>query len=127
MMDQPSLRELLDAVREFLEKKAMPELKGHTAFHARVAANALAVASRQLEHGADAEREELARLQALLGQNGTLEELNRVLCHAIRSGNIDPCSPELQHHLEQTTRAKIKIDQPGYSGLRIAQERDSKP
>ena len=125
MMDQPSLRELIDAVREFLEKKAMPELMGHTAFHARVAANALAIASRQLEHGADTEREELARLQSLLGRSGTLEELNRALCEAIRSGNVDLVAPDLRHHLEQTTRAKIEIDQPGYSGLRIAKEHDA--
>jgi hypothetical protein len=126
MADQPSLRELVDAVREFLEKTAMPELKGHTAFHARVAANALAIASRQLEHGADAEREELARLQALLGESGTLEELSRMLCQVIRSGDIDLASPELRNHLERTARAQIEIDQPGYSGLRIARERDAK-
>ena len=38
MMDQPSMLELVSAVREFIETRAMPELKGHTAFHARVAA-----------------------------------------------------------------------------------------
>ena len=41
MMDQPSTLELVRAVRDFIETRAMPELKGQTAFHARVAANAL--------------------------------------------------------------------------------------
>jgi len=124
MMDQPSMRELVEAVREFLEQKAMPELKGHNAFHARVAANALAIVARQLEQGPQAEAAELERLRALLGRDGTPEELNRALCQAIRSSELDVLSPELQQHLERTARAKIEIDQPNYSGLRIARERD---
>ena len=124
-MDQPSLRELVDAVREFIDTTAMPELKGHTAFHARVAANALGIVSRQLERGAAADTAELQRLRAVLGREGTLEELNRMLCEAIRSGAVEIVSPSLQQHLELTTRDKIEIDQPGYSGLRIARERDA--
>jgi hypothetical protein len=121
MMDQPSIRELVEAVREFLETRAMPELKGHTAFHARVAANALGIVSRQLEQGPHAAEEERARLVALLGQGGSLEELNRALCKQIRDGAID--SPALQKHLELTTLDKVAIDQPNYSGLKIAQTR----
>lgn len=126
MMDQPSMRELVDAVRAFLENRAMPELKGHTAFHARIAANALALVSRQLERGVEAEAEELAALRALLKQDDGLEDLNRALCRAIRSGQIDLKSAALREHLERTTRAKIEIDQPAYSGLKIARERDAK-
>src|ERR1051325_11505604 len=107
MMDQPSLAELVKAVRDFLENKALPELKGHTAFHARVAANALAIAARQLELGDGADEAELKRLQALLGRDGTLEELNRALCRAIKEGALDIDSPELQRHLEATTHAKV--------------------
>jgi hypothetical protein len=121
MMDQPSIRELVDAVREFLEKRAMPELKGHTAFHARVAANALGIVSRQLEQGPHAAEEERARLVALLGQEGSLDDLNRALCKQIREGAID--SPALHKHLELTTLDKVAIDQPNYSGLKIAQTR----
>ena len=40
MYDHPEIGELVAAVREFLERRALPELEGHTAFHARVAANA---------------------------------------------------------------------------------------
>ncbi|HTQ13419.1 MAG TPA: DUF6285 domain-containing protein [Rhizomicrobium sp.] len=115
MMDQPSIKELVDAVRDFLEKRAMPELKGHTAFHARVAANALGIVSRQLEHGAAMDAVERARLTALLGHDGTLEALNRELCAAIRGG-LD--SPELRDHLERTVRDKVAIDQPNYAGAK---------
>ena len=125
-MDQPSMRELVDAVREFLETRAMPELKGHTAFHARVATNALAIVSRELEKGETSAQEERTRLGALLGHDGTLDELNRELCKRIRDGKFTMATPGLVAHLDKTTRDKIAIDQPGYSGLKIALERSEK-
>lgn len=117
MMDQPHIRELVEAVRSFLEEHAMPELKGHTAFHARVAANALGIVARQLELGPRADAAELARLGSLLGQDGTLEDLNRELCRRIRSGEIGLDTPGFAEHLDATTRDKVAIDQPGHSGL----------
>jgi hypothetical protein len=118
MMDQPSMRELVEAVRDFLEQKAMPELKGHTAFHARVAANALAIVVRELEQGPQSAKGELERLRRLLGHDGTLDELNRELCKRIRDGAFTLDTPGLGEHLTITTREKVAIDQPGYSGLK---------
>lgn len=120
MMDQPSIRELVDAVKDFLETKAMPELKGHTAFHARVAANALGIVSRELERGTQANEAEAERLKSLIGRNGTLDELNRELCVRIRDGRIAIDSDALRQHLELTTLEKVAIDQPNYSGLKLA-------
>lgn len=60
MMDKPTLLEIVTAVREFIEQKAIPALSGHTAFHARVAANALAIAERHAQ--------QLPRLTVLLDQ-----------------------------------------------------------
>ncbi len=118
MMDQPSILELVSAVREFIETRAMPELKGHTAFHARVAANALAIVARELEHAGASGEAERARLIALLGHEGTLMELHRSLCGHIRAGAIDLGTPGLAEHLVATTRDKVAIDQPNYSGLK---------
>ena len=117
-MDQPSMLELVDAVRAFIEQRAMPELKGHTAFHARVAANALGIVSRELKLGPAATLEERKRLTALLGHEGSLEDLNRELCRKIREDTIGLESTELKKHLDVTTRDKVEIDQPTYSGLR---------
>jgi hypothetical protein len=118
MMDQPSMRELVEAVRDFIEQKAMPELKGHTAFHARVAANALSIVARELELGPRSADGEHARLRALLGHDGTLVELNRELCKRLRSGEFTLETQGLAQHLTITTREKVGIDQPGYAGLR---------
>jgi hypothetical protein len=123
MMDQPSLLELVKAVQSFIETKAMPELKGHTAFHARVAANALGIVARELELGPKAANTEKAQLATLLGHSGSLEDLNRELCHRIRNGKIDIESDALRQHLELTTLDKVGIDQPNYSGLKIARTR----
>ncbi len=117
MMDQPSMHELVVAVRDFLEQKAMPELKGHTAFHARVAANALGIVARELEAGGASAETEQARLAKLLGHDGTLMDLNRELCAQIRGGKIRLETPGLTDHLLATTRDKVAIDQPNYSGL----------
>jgi hypothetical protein len=106
----------VSAVRDFLERQAMPKLEGHTAFHARVAVNALAIVERQLRLAPDAEAAERERLRALLGRDGTLDALNRELCTRIRAGEIGPSTPGLCAHLRETTLAKLAVDQPKYSG-----------
>ena len=122
MMDQPSVLELVVAVRDFLEQKAMPELKGHTAFHARVAANALGIVARELEFGPKANAGEVERLEAMLGMKGSLEALNRELCRRIRSGDIGMTTPGLGAHMRASTIDKVGIDQPTYSGFKAAQK-----
>jgi hypothetical protein len=117
MMDQPSAAELVTAVREFLEKHAIPQLAGRTAFHGRVAANALAIVARELEHGPAASEAERTSLEALLGMDGTLEELNRELCRRLRVGQLDPLDQGLARHLVRATLAKVAIDQPSYAGF----------
>lgn len=120
MQDKPSAIELIEAVANFIREHAMPQLQGHTAFHARVAANALDIVRRELEVAPVAQTQELARLTALLGHEGTLEELNRELCSQIESGDLTLESPGLGDHLWQLTLTKLAIDQPNYSGYRRA-------
>lgn len=122
MQDAPTTRELIEAVRGFLEEKAMAELKGHSAFHARVAANALAIVERELELGPDARAAEHARLTALLGHDAALDNLNAELARKIRLGEITLETSGLRDHLWRTTMDKLAIDQPRYSGYRKALE-----
>jgi hypothetical protein len=120
MQDQPSAIELLRALRSFVEDEATPQLKGRAAFHARVAGNVLGILERGLELGPEQDAAERSRLEALLGQRGSLEELNRELCRRIRSGEMDLDTPELTAHLRETTLAKLAVDQPGYAAYRRA-------
>ncbi|HXB48465.1 MAG TPA: phosphotransferase [Streptosporangiaceae bacterium] len=48
---RPTASELLEAVREYLLGSVMPATTGQLAFHARVAANALAIVARELDLG----------------------------------------------------------------------------
>jgi aminoglycoside phosphotransferase (APT) family kinase protein len=48
---RPTASELLEAVREYLLGSVLPQTSGQLSFHARVAANALAIAARELELG----------------------------------------------------------------------------
>ena len=65
MHDAPSQKEMLTAVKAFIDDTAMPALKGHAAFHARVASNVLATVLRELEIRPAAESDEQQRLVAL--------------------------------------------------------------
>ncbi|MBI1252855.1 MAG: hypothetical protein GC196_00735 [Hyphomonas sp.] len=121
MHDAPSAKELIEAVKAFIDKTAAPQLTGHAAFHARVASNALATVLRELEIRPAAEAEEKARLEALLGTTGdSANALNAQLCEAIRAGQMDLSTEGLLPHLKSTTIAQLSVDQPGYSGLRSA-------
>lgn len=120
MQDQPSILELVRALRGFVEDEAAPQLKGRAAFHARVAVNVLGIIERGLERGPEQDAAEQRRLETLLGRSGSLDELNRELCRRIRGGQIDLDTPALREHLRETTLAKLAVDQPGYAAYRRA-------
>jgi Domain of unknown function (DUF6285) len=118
MQDPPTVTELLEATAAFLREVAVPQLSGHAAFHARVAANALDVVKRELALRPAAERDERARLAALLHTDGSLEELNALLSRRIAAGELSLQTPGLASHLWATTLAKVAIDQPTYASYR---------
>ncbi|MGV8996014.1 MAG: DUF6285 domain-containing protein [Parvibaculaceae bacterium] len=116
MQEQPSAFELVDIVAEFIRVHAMPQLTGHAAFHALVAANALDMVKRELKILPKATSEEMDRLRALLGHDGTLEDLNRELCAKIETGELTLATEGLADHLWAITMTKLSINQPKYSG-----------
>jgi hypothetical protein len=118
MQDPPTVAELLEATAAFLREVAVPQLSGHASFHARVAANAIDAVKRELELRPAAERDEHARLTALLRTDGALEELNSLLSRRIASGEVNLQTPGLAEHLWATTLAKVAIDQPTYASYR---------
>ena len=115
MREQPSAAALLDAVTHFLRHEAAPALSGRTAFHARVAANALEIVRREMAAGPRATAEETARLANLLGHQGENEALNGELCARIAEGSIRADDRALLDHLWRTTLDTVAIDQPKYA------------
>ena len=120
MQDRPSPSELIGAVAAFLKNVVAPETRGALSFNARVAANALEMMKRELDTAPAEDAAELARLQALLGQDGSLFDLNVELSRRIEAGEVDLSTPGLKDHLWATTLAKLAVDQPTYGGYRAA-------
>jgi hypothetical protein len=120
MSERPNIPELIDAVREYLEVQAIPHLTGHTAFHGRVAVNVLNLVLRALEGADNHEQAEMQRLKALLGKDGTRDQLNQALASAIHSDAIALDDDRLIAHLRQTSLDRLSIDNPNYTALKRA-------
>jgi hypothetical protein len=120
MQDQPTPSEVISAVALFLKTVVAAETNGATSFQARVAANALEMMKRELDLAPAEDAAELARLQALLGETGTLAELNQRLADKIAAGDLDLATPGLKDHLWATTLAKLAVDQPTYAAYRAS-------
>jgi hypothetical protein len=118
MQDEPTPFELTKAVADFLRDDIAPMISGHSALKLRVAINMLDLVTRQLTLEEGSELEEAARLRALLGIDGGLIDLNRVLADRIASGEVDLETPGLAEHLWQTTMAKLAVDQPNYASYK---------
>jgi len=129
MQDRPDARELLAAVQGFLEEQVVPALDGTRQFHARVAANVLAIVGRELELGEASLWREWRRLTDLLDmpasppENGAaltaaVRTLNAELASRIRIGDADeePWRSRVVDHLRATALDRLAIANPRYAG-----------
>jgi Domain of unknown function (DUF6285) len=112
--ERPDAKELIEAVTEFLTERVVPSLPGQGGFHARVAANGLTIALRELEQGPALTAQEQTRLQSILGHNGEADVLNTELVENIRAGKLPADRSELLAHLRATVRDKLLISNPKY-------------
>jgi hypothetical protein len=106
--DVPTAIELVEAVREFLEKDVMAATEGRVQFHTRVAVNVLGMVARELELGPAQAAAHRAALQRL----GVADEA--ALAAAIRAGTLDDRRAEVLDMLRETVRAKLEVSNPGY-------------
>ena len=118
MQDEPTPIELTRAVADFLKSEIAPAITGHQAFKLRVAINMLDLVARQLALAEGSEAAEARRLAQLLGLDGSLLELNRVLTERIAKGEVDLATPGLSEHLWRTTMDKLAVDQPNYASYK---------
>jgi len=118
MQDEPTPEELIRAVADFLRHDIAPGISGHNSFKLRVSINALDLVTRQLALAQRSDTAEAARLARLLGEEGTLGELNRRLADRIARGDADLETPGLAAHLWQTTMDKLAVDQPNYASYK---------
>ena len=113
MKVEPAGAELLHVARETLLAELLPKLPAESHYAARMAANAMAIAARELEGAGADEAAELARIEALLPEcrGVTLHEANRMLAAAVRTNRFDDprAQQALDEHLRLVTEARLAV------------------
>ena len=112
--DRPNATELIETVREFLHDRLLPTLTGHAAFEVRIAANLLAIALRELEHGPKAVEAARGRLARIVGRDGTVDELEAALVQRIQAGDSAARARRSGPDLWETVRDRLAIANPKY-------------
>ena len=106
--DRPTSAELVEAVREFLERDVMAATEGRVQFHTRVAMNVLGMVQREIELGPAHAAAHRARLDAL----GFDDEA--ALAAAIRNGEVDDRYHEIKAAVYDTVVDKLTVANPKY-------------
>ena len=106
--DRPTAAELVEAVREFLERDVMAATEGRVQFHTRVAVNVLATVQREIELGPEQAAAHRARLD-VLGFAADAE-----LAAAIRRGDVDDRYDEVKAAVAATVTDKLEVANPKY-------------
>jgi hypothetical protein len=108
--DVPSARQLVEAVREWLERDVMAATSGRMQFNARVAANVLAIVERELEVSAQQSAAHADRLASF--ECATDADLAR----RIREGDLDHRLPEVREAVLASVLDKLAVANPKYVG-----------
>ena len=106
--DAPNATELLEAVREWIDREVIPATDGRLRFHARVASNVLGMVEREIELGpvqCEAHRRRLARL-------GVADDAE--LAAAIRGRLLDDRADEVRALLAEAVADKLAVANPTY-------------
>jgi hypothetical protein len=114
MAEQVDAATLVTAAVDFL-RSIEADLGGQKGFHAKVAANALAIVARELAQRPD--MVEAAALGEFLGHDAQLPSLRNEICGRLRMGQLTPETPGLLEALTTATLAKVAVDNPRYSTL----------
>lgn len=108
--DVPTMAELVEAVREWIEHDVLTATDGRLKFHALVAAGMLATIERELVLGPQQAVDHAARL-ARLGCTDDAELAGR-----IRAGDLDERYAEVLDALRASVADKLAVANPRYGG-----------
>lgn len=106
--DAPTAAELVESVREWLERDVLGALEGRLQFHAKVAINVLDIVLREMDLGPDQVRRHDEVLSAL-GYDS-----DRDLADAVRAGRFDDDLAGLLVALRPVVEDKLAVANPRY-------------
>jgi len=121
MRDGPSGAVLLEIARAKLLEEILPRLANEQVYTARMIANAMAIAARELASDPAAAGQETRRRIALLYRDAGLaalppdldsEEMERRLAADIRAGRFDAAAQPLLALLQWQVRARLLLANP---------------
>lgn len=111
--DRPTLAEMVEAVRTWIEGDLVRVTDSGLRFHARVAANMLAIVERELAIGPALDAAHRERLESL----GVVDDADLVA--AIRSGRLDDRAAEVRALVWASVRDKLLVANPAYLGADV--------
>ncbi len=128
MQDRPNADELAEAVGEFLRSEVAPAMADpRLRFRVLIAANLMAILTRELQAGDEPARQEWRELAALLGAPGEppatgaelraeAEQMARQLCARIRRGDADegPWAEAALAYAVGAVEARLRIANPRF-------------
>ncbi len=106
--DMPSAEQLVESVREWLERDVLTGTTGRLQFHTRVAINVLAMVERELQLGQGQAAEHAVRLAQL----GCADDAD--LAARIRAGDFDHRLDEVRELVLADVRDKLSVANPKY-------------
>lgn len=106
--DRPTAIELLEALKEWMERDLMPGIDGRLQFHTRVAMNIVDIVRREMELGPDQAGRHREALEAL-GASSDEE-----LAAAIRAGRHDSDLGAVLEKLRPVIEDKLRVANPRY-------------
>lgn len=106
--DRPTASELLESIREWMERDVLPSVDGRLQFHTRVAINSMNIVLRELEMGAD---QEVRHAEVMQNLNVAIDA---ELATAIREGAYDHNLLEVLRTLKPVVEDKVLVANPGY-------------
>jgi hypothetical protein len=117
MSESSMAANLLATARDLLRGEIAPALPGRLRYPAAMIANATAIASPELEHGADNRAELrvlLARLYPEAPDTASLDDLQRRFTRDLRAGRFDQDEQaHLRALLRGRARLRLKVSAPG--------------
>ena len=122
MQDRPTAAELLAEIADVLEGDVLHALTGTLQHSVRVAGNLARIVQRELEFGPAADEREHAALVALLGHDGTIDELNAEFASRSRAGEL---GPEAWPVLGAVAKDQVAIVKPGHDNYDFAGEQEA--
>ncbi|HIM24155.1 MAG TPA: hypothetical protein EYM29_00865 [Rhodospirillales bacterium] len=115
MRDRPTGAELANLVRRVRAGDPGVEVPDDRRYRELMLASAMAIAERQETTGDAPEQDERQALIRFLGEERSLEDLNRALAAAIRNGDGDPGTlghEAIREHLRLTGRERVRESNP---------------